>query len=89
MIAEFWINLGSSMSTFFAGLFENVEIPGWATNSTGSLFAFLDGASGLAGWFPWSVLGTVLSFLVVLYGVVFAIRMLLKVWSIMPFGGGS
>lgn len=88
MIVEFFFTLGTSIATWLAGLFEPLTIPGWVTTSLPGLYSFLDTASGLGVWIPWPVIGVIVGGLVLWYLGLFAVKLLLKVWSILPFGGG-
>lgn len=90
MVSEFFVNLGVTISGWIAALFPPLDIPAEIQDSIDGLYGFLDSASGLGNWFPWSILATMLGLAVVWFLAVFGIKLLRWVWSLIPVvGGGS
>lgn len=89
MIVEWLMSLGAAVSGFFADFFAEVDVPGWLTNSTGSVYAFLSGASGLGNWFPWAILSACIGVSLTVYAISLLARVVQKVWGLIPVIGGS
>ncbi len=89
MITEFLITIGLSVVGWIGTLFQPFQLPSWLTSSGSGLYAFLNYASGLGAWLPLTALGTCITFLVVCFGSMLASKLILRLWSMLPFIGGG
>jgi hypothetical protein len=89
MITEFFITLGLSIVGWVGSLFQPFVLPSWLTSSSSGLYGFLNTAAGLGVWLPMSALGISIGFLGVCFGAMLATKLILRVWSMLPFIGGG
>lgn len=90
MIAEFWINLGTSISIWFASLWPEFTPPAWVSGFPDRVNSLLASLSGVGVWAEWGYIAGVVGFVIVVYISGFVIRFARWVWSLIPLvGGGS
>lgn len=89
MIAEGLIVVGVGFVNFFLGLLPKTSAPAWLDNGTGYLATVWGYASGLGAWIPWSLVGTVLTAVLLCVVLGFGIKVARIVASYFTLGGGS
>jgi len=90
VITEWFLNIAGVIGGFFVGLLPDMS----ATNGTivtagNALSSVLVGAGALGAWIPWPVLGLTFTIVMTFYLGSLALKVVLKLWSFVPFIGGS
>jgi hypothetical protein len=90
VITAFFINIGVSVTTWFFGLFgKGWDEPDWLKNLPGLWNGFIDSASGMSVWIPWTVLLAVLAVNSAAWVSMFVVKIVMKGAAFLPFVGGS
>ena len=90
MIAEWFINLASSASTWFLGLFGTADPPAFIATVGTFVSGLLVKASGLGAWIPWRVVIGVAGVCLALFATGLGLKAVRWIIGIIPgMGGGT
>lgn len=89
MITEWFLWLGTQIGNWFATLFPTDDAPQWMKDLGKQFNTLLTGADGLGVWVGWSTVTTILLTCVSIYTVLLIVKAAMKVWSFVPFVGGT
>lgn len=91
MIAEWFLGLMESLSTWFLNLFpENPELENFAADAVGVVQSALDSASGLGAWLDWVYALVVAGLIASIWLIGLIIKVLRWLVGLIPtMGGGS
>ena len=88
MITQKIIELGLSISSWFLGLLPQ-HAPDWLVDSGDGIAHILKVINSWTVWVPWNVLKVVCIGLMAFWLVIWLIKLLMRVWSYVPFIGGA
>lgn len=89
MITAWLLNLGGTVVSWFVGLFPAWDEPSWLSGFPGVWNGLVGGASGLGAWIPWVIAFSVFGVVLSTYGVMFLVKIAMKLAAFIPFFGGS
>lgn len=89
MVTEWLMYLGSLMGEWALGLLPTTDAPDWFRTLGSQFNTLLTGADGLGVWVGWGTVVTILLACVSIYLVLLIVKVAMKVWSFVPFVGGT
>lgn len=89
MIVEWLVAVGAGSVGWVGSFFPASALPEWVTTASDGVYGFLESASGLGVWFPWTALSVVVGGLLIFYVVMFGIAVFFKAAKHIPFVGGG
>jgi hypothetical protein len=90
VITEWLISIAAGIGSFFVGFLPDMSgTNGMIVTAQNSLASVLVGAGALGAWIPWLVLGATFAVVMTTYLAGITLKVVLKLWSFMPFIGGS
>jgi len=89
MITEWFISLGTGLTAWLGGLFDDIEVPEEFTDALQSVYDFLDNASGIGIWTPWLAIGIASAASVTVFGIAAGAMGVRQAAKHIPFVGGG
>jgi len=89
VIIEWLAQVVAAIAEFIAGLFGDLQAPGWLQSAGDTWQSIMGQAAGLDPWIPWSVLSAVVTSLLACVVIGFGIKVVRMVLSLFTGGGGS
>lgn len=89
MITEWFIKIGATIAQWFFGLFPKAGPPAFVSDFDDMFNTLTQGAAGLGAWVDWAFIIPVVLATLLVYGITFAVKLVLKTAAFIPFFGGS
>lgn len=89
MIVEYLVGLGCTIVSWLTSLLPSWDAPSWFTGFGASFNGFFANFDGFGAWADWTLIGAVLTAVLGSWLAVAAVRLLLFVYRLLPFTGGS
>lgn len=88
MITDAIINLAMIVASWFVSLLPG-DLPDWLATSVTGVATLVSQVLSWTVWIPWQALKVIVIGLFAFWLIVFLVKLTLKIWSFIPFIGGT
>ena len=88
MITDAIINLCMSIASWFMSLLPT-DLPDWLDSAVTGISTLVSQVQSWSVWIPWNELKIIVIGLFAFWGIIFLVKLVLKIWSFVPFIGGT